>query len=64
MKSYLIISGAIFGLITLAHLARIIFENHRLALDPIFVLLTLAAAALTVWAWRIWRRLSSAGKTQ
>ena len=60
MKAYVITSGAIFGLVTLAHVARIILENHRLGFDPFFILLTLVAAALTVWAWRIWRRLSKA----
>lgn len=51
MKAYLITSGTIFGLITLAHVARVVWENPHLGREPWFVLLTLLAAALSVWAW-------------
>jgi hypothetical protein len=57
MKAYIITTGAIFGLITLAHFWRIAEEPH-LAKDPFFLVLTVAAAALCVWAWRVLRRLS------
>ena len=54
MKAYLITSGSIFGLITIAHILRILAagESH-LATDPWFILLTIAAAALSIWAWRL-----------
>jgi hypothetical protein len=55
VKAYIITTGAIFGLITLAHLLRIIAEGPRLATDVWFVLLTVAAAALCLWAWRLLR---------
>jgi hypothetical protein len=58
MKAYVITSGAIFGLITLAHIARVFAEGPRLAADPLFILLTVAAASLCVWAWRVFKRLS------
>jgi hypothetical protein len=48
-------SGAVFGLLTLAHLVRIMVEGLRLAKDPLYVLITLAAATLTFWAWRVLR---------
>jgi hypothetical protein len=56
MKAYLITTGAIFGLITLAHVWRIIAESPRLAKDPWFILLTIVAAALCLWAFRLLRR--------
>lgn len=59
MKAYLITTGTVFGLITLAHIWRAWAEGPHLATDPVFVLLTIAAAALCVWAWRLLRRSSS-----
>ena len=44
MKAYVMTTGAIFGLITLAHLLRVMAEGPRLATDPFFILLTVAAA--------------------
>ena len=55
MKAYIITSGMIFGLITLAHIWRITKEPH-LATDPFFFILTILAAALCVWAWVLFRR--------
>ena len=57
MKAYVATSGSIFGLIVLAHLLRIVAEGSRVARDPVFVLLTLAAASLSFWAWRVFGRL-------
>ncbi len=58
MKTYVITTGAVFGLLTVAHIWRAFEEGPRLATDPSFVLITIAAAALCVWAWRV-LRLSS-----
>jgi len=55
MKAYIMTTGAVFGLITVAHLLRVIAEGPRLMTDPFYVLLTLAAATLSVWAWRLLR---------
>jgi hypothetical protein len=55
MKAYLITTGIIFALITLAHILRVFAEGPRLAKDPVFILLTLLAAGLSVWAWRLLR---------
>ena len=55
MKAYLITTGAIFGLIVLAHVLRIVAEGSHLAKDPWYVLLTLAAAGLSIWAFRLLR---------
>ena len=53
MKAYVMITGAVFGLLTLAHLLRIIMEGLHLAKDPVYILITIAAASLCVWAWRL-----------
>ena len=55
MKAYVMTTGAVFGLLTVAHLWRIIEEGAYLARDPWFVGFTVAAAALGLWAWRLLR---------
>jgi uncharacterized membrane protein len=57
MKAYVVTTGAVFGLLTLAHIWRAVVEPH-LAKDPWFILFTLIALALCVWAWRVLRRAS------
>lgn len=54
MKSYIITTGAIFGLITIAHIWRI-FAEPRFAKDPWYLALTVLAAVLCVWALRLLR---------
>ncbi len=54
MKAYIITTGAVFGLLTVAHLWRIVVEGTRV-LDLFFVVITLIAAALSFWAWRLLR---------
>jgi hypothetical protein len=53
MKAFLITTGTVFGLITLVHIARAFAEGAGVAKDPVFVLLTLLAAGLSAWAWRL-----------
>lgn len=55
MRNYVITTGALFALITVAHLLRIIDEWPRFATDPWYILLTAAAAGLSLWAWRLLR---------
>ena len=55
MRAYVMTTGVLFGLITLAHVWRAIEEGGDLASDPWFILLTVAAAALSLWAWRLLR---------
>jgi hypothetical protein len=49
MRGYIITSGAIFGLITIAHLSRMVVER-RFATEPGYILLTLLSAGLCIWA--------------
>lgn len=60
MKAYVMTSGAIFGLITLAHVWRVFEEGTQLATEPWYVLITLAAAGLSLWAGRLLRALRRA----
>ncbi len=55
MKAYVMTTGAVFGLITLAHVLRVVAEGPRLATDPFFVLLTVLSTAFCLWAWRVLR---------
>jgi hypothetical protein len=57
MKAYLIVTGTVFGLITLAHIGRVVAEGPGRATEPWFVVLTVVAAGLSVWAWRLLKRL-------
>ena len=58
MKAYLLTTGTVFTLVTAAHVWRVVAESAALARDPGFIALTIAAAALSVWAWRLLRGLS------
>jgi hypothetical protein len=58
MKTYVMTTGIVFGLLTLAHIWRAFVEGPHLATDPSFVVITVVAAGLSVWAWRV-LRLSS-----
>jgi hypothetical protein len=60
MRAYVTTTGILFGLITVAHIRRVFEEGPRLATDPWYVLTSLAAAVLCVWAWRL-LRLSTRG---
>jgi hypothetical protein len=61
MRTYVITTGAIFGLLAVAHGWRMFAERGSLATDPWFLLITLAAAMLCFWAVVIVRRSSSPG---
>ena len=56
MKSYLVTTGIVFGLIVLAHLWRLTAEGLPLARNPVFILTTLAAVGMCFWAGRLLRR--------
>jgi hypothetical protein len=60
MRAYVMTTGVLFGLIAIAHVWRVVEEGAGLAADPFFVLLTVAAAALCLWAWRLIRRSTRA----
>jgi hypothetical protein len=55
MKAYVMTTGVVFSLLTLAHVWRAVVEGRHVATDPFFILITAAAAALSLWAWRLLR---------
>jgi len=55
MRAYVVTTGTLFGLLTIAHVWRMIEESPALATDPWYILITLVAAGLAVWAWRLVR---------
>ena len=55
MKAYVLTTGIVFGLLTLAHLWRIAAEAFNLLTDPFCVGITVGAGALSFWAWRLLR---------
>jgi hypothetical protein len=58
MKAYVVTTGAVFGLLALAHVLRIVGEDASLATDPFFVAITAAAAALCGWSVYVLRRIN------
>ena len=52
MAGYLWTTGVLFALITLSHVMRM-FAEPRLATDPGYLALTVAAAGFSVWAGRL-----------
>jgi uncharacterized membrane protein len=57
MKAYVITTGAVFALLTLAHIWRGFVEPHMVK-EPWFILFTLIALGLSLWAWRVLKRSS------
>jgi hypothetical protein len=55
MKRYVITTGVVFGLLVVAHIWRLVEEGPALAKDPWYIGITIAAAALCLWAWRLLR---------
>ena len=55
MRAYVITTGTVFGLLTVAHLWRYVEERHLIR-DPWHVSVTIISAALCFWAWSVVRR--------
>lgn len=54
LRTYVIVAGVVFSLLTLVHIWRLVVEPH-LATDPWFMLATLVAAGLAIGAWWVAR---------
>ena len=55
MKAYVITTGLVFVLLTVAHIWRAFVETE-LATKPWFILITLSPAVLSLWAGSLLRR--------
>jgi predicted Co/Zn/Cd cation transporter (cation efflux family) len=53
MRAYTLTTGVIFALLVVAHIWRMIVESSSLATDPGYVLITVAAGLLSLWAMRL-----------
>ena len=53
------VTGAVFGLLTVAHVWRAIVESGLIAREPWFILITALSAALCIWAFTLLRRSAS-----
>jgi hypothetical protein len=62
MRLYVAVTGVLFALMVVAHIARMLMENAKLALDPVYLLITATCAGLSLWAWVVFRRSRPAGE--
>ena len=61
MKAYIVTTGAAFGLLTLAHIARMFEEGAHLITRPVFLLTTVGSASVCVWAIILLKKLRHSG---
>ena len=56
MRTYVLVTGIIFGLLAILHGWRVAVEGPRVGTDPWFLVITALAAALCGWAVWLLRR--------
>lgn len=56
MRRYVITTGLVFLAMVLLHVTRVVFEGMQVLRDPAFIVTTVIAIALVVWAWRLLRQ--------
>jgi hypothetical protein len=61
VRAYLVTTGAAFALLALAHVARLFDEGTHLVREPIFLLTTIAAIGVCVWAVLLLKQLTRSG---
>lgn len=59
MKAYVLMSGLLYLLLLVAHVARVVAEGASVVRSPMFAGTTLAAALMTAWSWRLFRQSRS-----
>ena len=59
MRAYVMTTGVIFALLAVLHVWRVVAESSLLAREPEYLVITLLAAALSVWAMVVLRRTTS-----
>ena len=59
MKAYVVTTGTVFALIVATHIWRAVAEGPRVAMDPVYIVLTVVAAALPPWAWRVLKSMAN-----
>ncbi len=61
MRHYVMVTGAAYGLLTLAHVGRVYVEGWHVARSPDFLIATLVSIALCGWAVYLLRQSSRRG---
>jgi hypothetical protein len=56
MKPFIATAGTVFALLVVVHVWRIAAEGPGV-LNPFFIGVTVIAAALSIWAWQVYRKL-------
>jgi hypothetical protein len=56
MKAFVATTGVAFGLLFLAHIARIFAEGAHLLTEPVFLATTVGSASICAWAIVILKR--------
>lgn len=59
MKSYVVVTGAVFAVVVGLHLVRLVVEGAQILRDPFYVISTGLAAVLCGWAAVLVQRLRS-----
>ncbi len=59
MRAYVTTTGIVFALLVVAHVWRMFAESWRVTQEPEYVVSTLLAAALSIWAFSLLRRRST-----
>lgn len=52
MRSYLLVTGVLFGVVGVAHVADVAERWRTVGAQPLQLAMPLAGIALTIWAWR------------
>lgn len=50
MKIYVVVTGIVFALLAVAHIARIVMEGAQVLFEPIFLFTSVASVGLVLWA--------------
>ena len=56
MRVYVATTGVLFALLAVLHVWRAVAESASLSRDPWYLVITLVAAALSIWAMLVLRR--------
>jgi protein-S-isoprenylcysteine O-methyltransferase Ste14 len=55
MRTYLIVTGILFGVVGVAHTADVAERWRTVWTQPLQIAIPLGGIALTIWAWRVMR---------
>ncbi|MEO7674835.1 MAG: hypothetical protein ABIU09_12260 [Pyrinomonadaceae bacterium] len=61
MRAYILVTGFVFLLLVISHVARVVAEGGRMISEPIFIATTILSVALFAWAAILFRRTGRTG---